>query len=308
MEKFIYVGISILLAIIGGSYWLIAWCLLVIAYLIMKAMKQLQVEELLPGAFIKISGIVLIGVIIFRTFCYDYYLIPSESMAPLLNQGDYILVSKLAYGPRMPSHLLDIPTLNIFHKLGNKKRESYLTHNQPYQRLNKDLKVKHKDIILFNHPQSKKTYIKRCVGLPGDTIEIKHDMLFRNQRMVREDYAYFEALPKTTKSVFSNQKDENKYRSSWSPIQIPYRGMHIELNEDNLKQYASIINQFEGKNIFTKNQLFYVDGKLNNSFTFSQNYYYVLGDHRRRSLDSRSWGLLPESHIIGKNVLTLVSN
>jgi signal peptidase I len=94
---------------------------------------------------------------------------------------------------------------------------------------------------------------------------------------------------------------------NFGPLLIPKKGMTIKLTEDNIILYRRVINVYEYNNYQEKEGKVYIDGKQTDTYTFKQNYYWMMGDNRGNSADSRSWGFVPEDHIVGKPVLIFYS-
>jgi signal peptidase I len=355
-----------------------------------------------------IDSIIIAFILVFivKTFFVEAYTIPTSSMERTLNAGDYIFVSKLAYGPRLPMTPLSIQ--KIVKKLPANKFFNFLRSriNFPYKRLHGISRVKNFDIVVFNYPEGdtiikdlpdnnyyhmcrqfgssliknnhklvclpiNKTdnYIKRVIGLPGDIVQIIHGRSFINHRPEPFSYNYqynYEIKARGThsdtlifdklgvskydikynsyNSIYSVPLTKNMYRilldSSWfkaivrydnidpttinnkifpydrkhnwtednfGPVLVPEKGMKINLTKENLALYYRIITAYEGNTLNIKNEKIIINDSVTNFYTFKSNYYFMMGDNRHNSNDSRYWGFVPENHIIGKAKMTWLS-
>ena len=106
-------------------------------------------------------------------------------------------------------------------------------------------------------------------------------------------------------STFPSDSSLHWNRDFYGPLYVPKKGDSISLNSSNIKLYTKIIKQYENHKIRIEDSLIYVDDRLVNTYTFEQNYYFMLGDNRHHSQDSRYWGFAPENHIIGRCSLIL---
>lgn len=202
---------------------------------------------------------VLAVVLFVRSFLYEPFNIPSESMVPTLEVGDFILVNKFNYGIRLP--LVHTKIINT---------------GEP----------KHGDVMVFRYPENpKQSFIKRVVGLPNDTIEMKDGQLFINGvAQQRQLLGQIHAELKTSQGIVPIMMDY--YQNELGLHQ--FKSHQISLKQSNQK----LSTRIQADNSLTMNQ--------NWSITVPQGHYFVLGDNRDQSQDSRFWGFVREDHLIGR--------
>ncbi len=342
--------------------------------------------------------IALVIAFFLRVFIVEAYSIPTSSMEKTLLVGDYIMVSKISYGPRMPITPITVPFSHNTMPL-TKNKSSFISSVQlSYKRLKGLGKIHRSDVIVFNYPEGdtilrdlpeksyysycrqygrnyvknnyrllfrpvdkKDNYIKRVIALPGDTVRILNGIAYTNEikehlpkglqfnysvkmsdpndtvllnklniakydRSVNEynlvyefpltnekyhtilDSGYFKAIVKyenidpieTNSQIFPFEEHFTWTEDNYGPLYIPYQGMTIFITPQNLPLYRRIITAYEGNEVYVKNNLIYINGYVEQTYTFKMNYYFVMGDNRHNSNDSRYWGFVPENHIIGK--------
>ncbi|AOS83277.1 signal peptidase I [Chlorobaculum limnaeum] len=216
---------------------------------------------------------------ILRMFVIESYRIPTGSMEKTLLAGDFLFVNKFVYGARVPFTDLNLP----------KVRD-----------------VGRGDIIVFKFPRDRSlNYIKRCIALPGDRLEIRNQQVFINGKLVPlPPHAQFigTKMPPGVPEfqIFPAMSDYNK--DNYGPIHIPRKGDVISLTSKTLPLYRDLI-AYEGHTVSLVGDQVFIDGGAADRYTVDRNYYFAMGDNRDNSLDSRYWGFLPESDMVGQAMM-----
>ncbi|MFW5700596.1 MAG: signal peptidase I [Cyclobacteriaceae bacterium] len=260
--------------------------------------------------------LLILFMIILRLFFFELFNIPSHSMSNTLHNGDKVIISKLHYGPKPPECPFEIPWINILFYMNAEARERIDEKWWKTKRLPGLQEVKRGEIFVFKSPwEGSEFFIKRCVATPGDTFNIKQDQLYINEKLT--NFSNFIQSIKPTYTWSDNNFTDNKIYpwvleepwtlSNFGPLYIPKAGDCIPLNEHNWMLYRTIIKKYEPVKIKEINGRFFQQGKEVQYYQFSNNYYFVMGDNRYNSNDSRYWGLLPEEKIVGKAVLILTN-
>jgi signal peptidase I len=344
-----------------------------------EAQKKSILREWLDAAVFAIVAATII-----RTFFIEAYTIPTPSMEKSLLVNDYLFVSKMHYGARLPMTPLAVPF--VHHTVPFLNIKSYSTAiKAPYKRLWGFSQIERYDDVVFNYPQDtewnssrpvdkKENYIKRCVGLPGDSLEIRDRVLYINGKIgyqpkymqsnyivrmtsydattrqneiidltdeMRDDlnisnltdgnnnpisnvYSLTDNDVKNLRSIanvnvtlaneygnmqkgmaqveiFPNDPTNHPWnRDNFGTLWIPKKGVTVPLTKENISIYKTIITQYEGHTLDISTFPFLVDGKASPTYTFGMNYYWMMGDNRHNSADSRYWGFVPENHVVGK--------
>jgi len=333
-----------------------------------------------------------------RTFLFEAYTIPSSSMEKSLLVGDYLFVNKFTYGPRKPITPIAVPFVHHTMPFTATTRSYSDVWQRDYKRMAGIRKIRNNDVVVFNFPEGdtvclenqapsyhqlvrdygrdkiwkhftigyrpvdkRENYIKRCIGIPGDTLKIVDGQVFINSIAQAEigdkQYRYdiftdgtafskkslqklglsvedinhgflgdgYYQLPLTEKmaeelksyrfvkkvqrinagvgynsNIFPHSENYAWNEDNFGPLWIPKKGVTINLNLTNLPIYQRIIDIYEENDLEVRDSSIYINGELSDSYTFKMDYYWMMGDNRHNSLDSRYWGFVPENHIVGK--------
>lgn len=337
-----------------------------------------------------------------HTYVIQPFTIPSSSLEKTLLIGDFLFVSKLNYGARTPITSVALPMVHdsipftglksyLFNDDVTKKETSWVNKLQlPYFRFPAIEKIKRNEIVVFNQPadtlrdmdnfhpdrnyykpiDKKTNLVKRCVGMPGDTLEIrdgdiyidgkisklppsakaqynflidtqgqaisqdalvhtygaKEGLKYDNGNFALTDkgqyfltltdeeaalIAYNPVVKSVKKHLTPKGQNEDVFPhisflgwniDNFGPIYIPKKGETIKLDIKSLPFYKRIIEEYEHNNLKVHGSKIIINQKLSTTYTFKQDYYWMMGDNRQNSLDARFWGYVPYDHIIGKPV------
>lgn len=422
------------------------WGLLVIPFIfdayITKFIKWTWWHKWKPGpkktvmSWVDAIVFAVVAVYFVHNYFFQNYVIPSSSLEKSLLTGDYLLVSKMSYGPRDPMTPIHMPMTS--HTIPILNCKSFLPKPQlDYERAPGFGKIKQNDIVVFNYPAGdtvlskvqnndyydmcyeageeifpvenrgslnpmeqaevfrhqyeagrayllsradivgqqlcrpvdmQENYVKRCVGLPGQTLQVKGGIVFtdgkKNKQPANVQYCYDVTLktaipdylchdlgisvedrsemingdpnhlrmPLTAKVIQAlkqrgdivediqpspSTKGTMLYphclETGWSannygPVWIPKKGKTLQLTLRNLPIYMRCIRNYEGNDVQVDGSgKIFINGKQTNWYTFKMDYYWMMGDNRDNSADSRFWGFVPEDHIIGKPLFIWLS-
>ena len=291
--------------------------------------------------------------------------IPTPSMAGTIMVGDFLFISKLHYGARTPQTPLQIPLTH--QTIWGTNTNAFLDWIQlPMFRLPAFSSIKRNDVVVFNYPgkdeeklpiDMRTNFIKRCVALPTDKLEIAETKLYINGKVVENPIAsqssyyviakdvipekafrlvgiddihsapngYYihasaanaralqhvpsieDVIPikdvkgKGSEKIFPFSAFYEWNLDNFGALLVPAKGMKLAMTEQNVALYESILLQHEGLvGATVKDNKLYINTEQIKEYTFKQNYYFMMGDNRHNSDDSRVWGFVPENHITGK--------
>ena len=327
-------------------------------------------------SWIDAIGFAVIAATLLRTFLIEAYTIPTSSMEKSMLIGDFLFVSKVAYGPRVPMTPIAFPLVHHTMPIGNGKSYTEAV-KLPYHRMKGLGEIKRNDCVVFNWPaetlgrpvDKKENYVKRCVGVPGDKIELIDAQLMVNDapqeepegmkkqwhynvstkgtglnpNILYEKYDITEGgygrnkneynLTLTNESrdaiqnftnvtsvkrqyekggiyadyIFPHDKNFKWNVDNFGPITVPAAGETVSITTENLSIYKDIIERYENNKLEVVAGEIYINDKVATTYTFAMDYFWMMGDNRHNSADSRFWGFVPENHIVGKALFVWMS-
>ena len=386
------------------------------------------------GEWVSSIAFAIIAATLVHTYFMQPFTIPTSSLEKSLLVGDYLFVSKFHYGARVPSTVIAAPM--VHDSLPFTGTASYLKSPQlPYTRLPGLQKIKNNDIVCFNWPadslatmwgdnsgkftykpvDKKTNYVKRCVGIAGDSLEMRNGYFYINGKknelpyraklqfyytfeckqpisqntfpkflldkertgvykilteywennkvqealkengqlskigqdslytevaggvnpdfakrlkmisvdnkininLTDEEVTRLEKYPLTVSvkkinhgadnAIFPHVKELNWSQDNFGPIYIPKAGATVKLDANSFPYYEQIIKNYENNDLVVNGDDIFINGEKADSYTFKQDYFYLVGDNRHNSLDARYWGYVPFDHVLGKPVMVWFS-
>lgn len=237
------------------------------------------------------------------TFIIQNTRIPTGSMEDTILVGDFVLVNKFIYGASSPRY---IPFTEI---------------ELPFFTLPALKDPKAKDIVVFEYPGDRDqlrpnelgvNYVKRCIGTPGDTIQIINKVIFVNSKEfwipthIKYLNPYLKPREYVEPRIFPKGMPWNE--DNYGPLIVPKKGYTVRLNIENVEQWRTIIDREYGRRVVDiKNNVVTIEDVPVKSYTFKKDYYFMMGDNRDDSLDSRFWGFVSRDMVVGEAFITLFS-
>ncbi len=314
----------------------------------------------------------VIAASIIRAFMLEAYTIPTSSMEQSLLVGDYLFVSKLSYGPRVPHTPIAFPFAHHTLPLTENVKSYIESIRLPHYRFPGIRSISNNDVVVFNNPadpidrpvDKRENYIKRCLAIPGDTFELRQAQVYINNKILpdppdtqhfyrvksdeplsrrrmsrlgitdwgeKQPGVYVMAMTKEMarnvetvrnitevtkridpegigeRHIFPQDPDYNWNQDNIGPLYIPEKGATVNINIQNIPLYKTIISKYEGKDLLIEDDIIYINGEQATTYTFKMDYYWMMGDYRHNSEDSRYWGFVPEDHIVGRAMFVWLS-
>ncbi len=238
---------------------------------------------------VKSWTVIILAVWVIRTMIFCNYIIPTGSMENTMMTGTFVIGNQFYYGAQTP-HKVAIPFTQIGFML-------------PHTKLPAIRKPQTGDIVIFEYPQNRMfDYVKRCIGTPGSTVEIRDKKVYVDGERFEDppeaniNYNYIRSRDYVHPNIWPpGHGNPDQYR----PLYVPKKGDVIDLDTA-IPEYAYNILRLEEREVSYQFGNWYIDGERRRSYNVRQDYYFMMGDNRDNSADSRFWGFVPYKYIKGK--------
>lgn len=236
-----------------------------------------------------------VAALLIKTFLIETSRVPTGSMESTIKVGDFLFVNKFIYGSSSPR---TIPFTNVV---------------LPYFQFPALKEPERGDIVVFEYPGDRDelkpveivNYVKRCIGIPGDTIFIDNKVVFVNgkeaPRPLHIQYINNYVTPKGVANPRIFPVGSNFNEDNYGPIVVPKMGDIVELTPENIEQWRTLIDREYGERVVTvEGEEVLIKGKPTKTYTIQKDYYFMMGDNRDDSADSRFWGFVPRDKVVGQ--------
>jgi signal peptidase I len=234
--------------------------------------------------------------LVMRSSLVEAFTIPSGSMKNTVLVGDYLFVNKVSYFLQTPKYIpfttIEIPHLHL--KTGS---------------------IEHGDVVVFEYPGDRDlvepraknvNYIKRCIGLPGDTIQVIDQQVYVNGKPLKNPTEMVNTDAPLEKNVSDPRLFPmgSKWNIDWyGPLRIPKSGDIIHLTKENFSQWQVFIEREKHIAGVYPSGVVEIDGKATDTYIVQRDYLWMMGDNREQSEDSRTWGFMPVENVVGKALI-----
>lgn len=287
-----------------GMWWIVVASMAILGFNWLYSTPWQPVRRVRQLDYIRIPfSIVLIyiAIVLSRLLFFELIGVPMTSMQDTIKPGDMIYVSRLRYGPRLPSNPYEITWFNILLYSIERGKADFKREVWKRRRLKGYGKPKINDIVVFAQPPTGDYFIKRCLGTPGDTVEIRNGIVYVNGREVPEPSTIIKGKGPADGWRIYPGRHTGWNPDNWGPFVLPFKGTKMVIDSASLSIYGRLMREHEGfsqpESLLNANSEPKADLEV---YTFTHNYYFYVGDNRPRSNDSRFSGPVPEINIIGK--------
>jgi signal peptidase I len=265
--------------------------------------RIIKILDIISTIICVVFGLAVVYVLL-QIFFIASFTVPTDSMYPVIHPGDKVLVCKFLTGARL-----------FDYRDAAAGKEVKVKHTPRF------CELKRNDIMVFNFPHRTswnaismdwhKYYIKRCIGVPGDTVAVRNFVYYVNSDTLhyaptrREFLAHFPNDSVARIEARGYLVDKGDTINHWTirdfgPLIVPKKGKTLKISRSNIHNYRQPIEWETKQKIALKGDSIFLNGKTIEQYTFEEDYYFMAGDNAINSMDSRYWGFVPYPFIVGK--------